>query len=389
MTDLFGDSAVSWPLVKLDDVCQIIMGQAPEGDSYNELGNGLQLIAGAGDFGEMTPLPKKFTTSPSKISDIGDLILCIRATIGDVNWSDKKYCLGRGVAGLRPKPTKLDKNYLWHFINTNKDSLASKGTGSTFKQVSSIHIKEWQIPLPPLAEQKRIAAILDKADAIRRKRQQAIKLADEFLRSVFLDMFGDPVSNPKGWPCLKLESLVSKPITYGILKPEEFVPNGIPMLRIQDLTQGIIDTASEFHLVSEKLSCQYKRTILEGGEIVISLVGSIGIVARVPYELHGANVHRNLGVIQLKDSSIAEYITSFMQLPQFMQILERVSKGGVHKLLNLADVKEIEIPMPTLDVIEKYTEIKLHLKGLVTKCESAKKELIFESLSQKAFSGQL
>ena len=72
-----------------------------------------------------------------------------------------------------------------------------------------------------------------------------------------------------------------------------------------------------------------------------------------------------------------------------MQILERVSKGGVHKLLNLADVKEIEIPMPTLDVIEKYTEIKLHLKGLVTKCESAKKELIFESLSQKAFSGQL
>lgn len=118
MSDLFGGSAVNWPLVKLDDVCQIIMGQAPEGDSYNELGNGLQLIAGAGDFGEMTPLPKKFTTSPSKISDIGDLILCIRATIGDVNWSDKKYCLGRGVAGLRPKPTKLDKNYLWHFINT-------------------------------------------------------------------------------------------------------------------------------------------------------------------------------------------------------------------------------------------------------------------------------
>ena len=96
MIDLFGGSVVSRPLVKLDDVCQIIMGQAPEGDSYNELGNGLQLIAGAGDFGEMTPLPKKFTTSPSKISDIGDLILCIRATIGDVNWSDKKYCLGRG-----------------------------------------------------------------------------------------------------------------------------------------------------------------------------------------------------------------------------------------------------------------------------------------------------
>ena len=68
-----------------------------------------------------------------------------------------------------------------------------------------------------------------------------------------------------------------------------------------------------------------------------------------------------------------------------MQILERVSKGGVHKLLNLADVKEIEIPMPTLDVIEKYTEIKLHLKGLVTKCESAKKNSYLNHSAKKPF----
>ncbi|HMV61248.1 MAG TPA: restriction endonuclease subunit S [Agitococcus sp.] len=328
--------------------------------------------------------------SATHLIPAGSIIVPTRMALGKVAVNTVDIAINQDLKALIVKDAnKLDQRYLLRFLESKSDFLESQGKGATVKGITLDVLRDLEIPLPPLAEQKRIAAILDKADAIRRKRQQAIKLADEFLRSVFLDMFGDPVSNPKGWPCLKLESLVSKPITYGILKPEEFVPNGIPMLRIQDLTQGIIDTASEFHLVSEKLSCQYKRTILEGGEIVISLVGSIGIVARVPYELHGANVHRNLGVIQLKDSSIAEYITSFMQLPQFMQILERVSKGGVHKLLNLADVKEIEIPMPTLDVIEKYTEIKLHLKGLVTKCESAKKELIFESLSQKAFSGQL
>lgn len=328
--------------------------------------------------------------SATHLIPAGSIIVPTRMALGKVAVNTVDIAINQDLKALIVKDAnKLDQRYLLRFLESKSDFLESQGKGATVKGITLDVLRDLEIPLPPLAEQKRIAAILDKADAIRRKRQQAIKLADEFLRSVFLDMFGDPVSNPKGWPCLKLENLVSKPITYGILKPEEFVPNGIPMLRIQDLTQGIIDTASEFHLVSEKLSCQYKRTILEGGEIVISLVGSIGIVARVPYELHGANVHRNLGVIQLKDSSIAEYITSFMQLPQFMQILERVSKGGVHKLLNLADVKEIEIPMPTLDVIEKYTEIKLHLKGLVTKCESAKKELIFESLSQKAFSGQL
>jgi len=161
------------------------------------------------------------------------------------------------------------------------------------------------------------------------------------------------------------------------------------MLRIQDLKQGAIDVKSEFHLVSEKLSGQYKRTVLEGGEIVISLVGSIGIVARVPLELKGSNVHRNLGVIKLKDSSVAEYVESFMQLPQFMTILDRVSKGGVHKLLNLADLKEVEIPIPAVGMIEKYTAIKEQGRGLIAKSKAAEKELIFEALSQKAFSGQL
>ncbi len=78
------------------------MGQAPKGTSYSQ-DEWVPLIAGAGDFGELSPEPTKLTTAPSKISQPGDVILCIRATIGDRNWSDKEYCLGRGVAELRPK----------------------------------------------------------------------------------------------------------------------------------------------------------------------------------------------------------------------------------------------------------------------------------------------
>ena len=91
---------MSFPKMRLDKVCRITMGQAPSGDSYNFDGHGLALIAGAGDFGKETPEPKKYTTAAGKRSEEGEIILCIRATIGDLNWSDKKYCLGRGVAGL-------------------------------------------------------------------------------------------------------------------------------------------------------------------------------------------------------------------------------------------------------------------------------------------------
>lgn len=109
------------------------MGQAPVGESYNVLNDGYALIAGAGDFGTDAPEPKKFTTSPTRLSKIADIILCIRATIGDLNWSDKVYCLGRGVASIRAKPEKAHPPYIWHILLSKKAELARRGTGSTFK----------------------------------------------------------------------------------------------------------------------------------------------------------------------------------------------------------------------------------------------------------------
>lgn len=178
--------------LRLADVCEITMGQAPDGASYNNNGDGLPLVAGAGDLGDLTPSPSKYTTAPSKISRPGDIILCIRATIGDTNWSDRPYCLGRGVAGLRADSDLLDQRFLWHFIRARRAELEACGTGSTFKQVSRSDIADWLIPTPKLADQKRIATILDKADDLRRKRQVGLRLADDVLRAVFIDMFGTP-----------------------------------------------------------------------------------------------------------------------------------------------------------------------------------------------------
>ena len=165
--------------LSLEEVCDIQMGQSPPGSSYNEEQIGLPLLGGASDFGNIYPEAKKFTNDPRKIANKGDLILCIRATIGDRNWADKKYCLGRGVAGLQPKTNLLDSHYLWHWLEVGKKQLLERANGSTFKQVTRDAIGSCQIPIPPLEEQKRIAAILDKADRIRRKRQEAIRLTED------------------------------------------------------------------------------------------------------------------------------------------------------------------------------------------------------------------
>ena len=182
-------------LAPLGEVAHIEMGQAPKGDSYNDEARGSLLIAGASDFGDLTPKPSRYTDAPTKISQVGDIILCIRATIGDLNLSDKEYCLGRGVAGLRPKNGKLDDRYLWRALEANASLLRSKGRGATFLQVSKADIAELQIPLPPLDEQRRIAGILDQADALRRLRTHALDKLNTLGQAIFHEMFGAALAN--------------------------------------------------------------------------------------------------------------------------------------------------------------------------------------------------
>ena len=195
---------MKWENIKLDELSDVIMGNSPPGSEYNQNQVGLPLITGAGQFGELTPKPTQYSKSGSRIVNKGDLIVCVRATIGDLNWADRDYYLGRGVAGIKPK-ADLESRYLWHYIHTQAPYFERNSTGSTFRQIKKDVLTETLIPLPfkngkpDLDEQKRIAAILDKADAIRRKRQKAIQLADEFLCAVFLDMFGDPEANLKEW----------------------------------------------------------------------------------------------------------------------------------------------------------------------------------------------
>jgi four helix bundle suffix protein len=146
---------------RLDTVCKLTMGQAPDGESYNGDGDGLPLIAGAGDFGEVHPAAKKFTTAPGKVCCPGDIILGIRATIGEKVIADRAYCLGRGVAGLRAR-AGLDSRYLWHWLTHVAPILAGKAKGATFKQVNREDIGELAISLPQLQEQRRIAEVLDR-----------------------------------------------------------------------------------------------------------------------------------------------------------------------------------------------------------------------------------
>ena len=373
--------------VPLADVCEITMGQAPVGSSYNVSGEGYPLLAGAGDFGDTTPEPKKYTVKPTRISKPNDLILCIRATIGDLNWSDAEYCLGRGVAGLRPKLNKLDKNYLWHFIHANKGQLQARGTGSTFKQVSRSHIEEWVIPLPPLKEQKRIAAILDKAGAIRRKRRQAIELTDQLLRSVFLDMFGDPVTNPNGWKLVSFGSVGQLDRGKSKHRPRNdpvLLGGSHPLIQTGDVANSggyITNYKSTYSDVGLKQSKKWSK-----GTLCITIAANIantGVLefdACFPDSVVGFTPNKLVTV---------EYVQVWLGFLQ--KIIEDAAPESAQKNINLAILRNLEIPLPNIEMQNKFSQIVHHVKktksNLVNSDEETK--VLFDSLSQQAFRGEL
>ena len=148
-----------WPMVKLGEYCDVIMGQAPKGIDVNEDLIGLPVIAGAGDFSSIGVEVSKWTEKPTKTCIINDIILSVRATVGTYRFADRDYCLGRGVAALRAKGN-LDQKYLSFVIDFYRAKLLSVARGATFLQISKADIETLMIPLPPLGEQKRIAEIL-------------------------------------------------------------------------------------------------------------------------------------------------------------------------------------------------------------------------------------
>ena len=259
----------------------------------------------------------------------------------------------------------------------------SKATGANYPAVSDKIVKESKIP-PPLPEQKRIAAILDKADAIRRKRQQAIQLADDFLRAVFLDMFGDPVTNPKGWETFALADVVRKDsiITYGIVQAGEHLDGGVPYIRTGDFKDGKL-VRSGYACTSADIASKFKRSEVAPGDIVYCIRASVGSADVVPAFLAGANLTQGTAKISPAHDMKAEFLVELLRSAGFRSWIDKNSKGATFKEITLARLRGSSFKPPMFEQ-EAFIRIK-NRNGTVGGEVSGGRCSAFESLSQKLF----
>ena len=186
-----------------------------------------------------------------------------------------------GFSVLRPKPDRLDGRYLFHWVRSPAfvDQMTRLATGASYPAVSDRIVLASEMPIFPLQEQARIAHVLDKADAIRRRRKETMELIEDLLRSAFLEMFGDPVTNPKGWPKKALGELVT--VTDGTHKTPTYVAEGVPFLSAKNIRANRIDWSNTKFITVKEHRDLVRRCQPKMGDVLLTKSGTIGEAACV------------------------------------------------------------------------------------------------------------
>lgn len=201
-----------WKKTTLGEISIIKMGQSPSGQSYNKQNNGYQLIGGASDLGEKFPQPQKFTSDAIKLSKINDIIICIRATIGRLNLSDKVYCLGRGVAGIEVNEN-IETKFIWYSLMNNEAYLLKNSTGTTFQQISSPTLKKLPIIYPTSKETQqaivnKIESLFDEIDEGIGRLKTAAQQIQQYRQSLLKNAFNGELT--KEWRSKHADTLPSE-----------------------------------------------------------------------------------------------------------------------------------------------------------------------------------
>ena len=384
--------------VPLQQLCEIQIGKTPSRSVPEYWGGELPWVT-ISDFaaGRTVETTKERITevgaekSGSKLIPHGTLLLSFKLSLGKRAYAGCDLFTNEAIAALQVLDQAVaDRDYLyWALGSINYDSLVDRAAKG--KTLNKAKLKILQVPLPPLAEQKRIAGILDAADALRAKRRESLAQLDTLLQSTFLEMFGDPVTNPMGWEVHALQELIQsdRPITYGILKPGPDIDDGVPYVRVVDIKNEQV-LIGQLRRTTPEIASQYKRSRLETGDLLMSIRGHVGRMAIVPAPGAGANITQDTARLALS-SADPSYVMQCLSTQGMQQYMARRTKGVAVKGINLGDVKRIPIPAPPLDLQHRFAAIVESVEQQKASQRAHLEELdtLFASLQSRAFQGEL
>ena len=394
--------------VKISEVCNISNGFAFKSEKYvNDNGGRVIRITNVQKGKIVDNDPKLYPFSELdkleayKIFE-GDILMSLTGNVGRVGRFPKELLpayINQRVCRVMPKNEKLDTNFLFHFLNSDvfENEAIKNSAGAAQLNLSTKWLGDFEIPLPPLATQQRIAAILDQADAIIQNNRAIVQKYDALTQSLFLDMFGDPVRNEKGWEKRKLNEFLEVLVDVGSNGGNDWVSANIKMkdeedyaimIRTTNLNKN--DFKNNLKYVSKETYDLFKKTKVFGGEIIMNKIGSAGDFWLMP----NLNKPVSLGLNQLMmtfNNLDKIFFFFFFSTDYGKKIINSKLNGAITKSITKTALRDLDILYPPITLQNQFAErvAVIEAQKQEAQLELAKSEELFQSLLQRAFNGEL
>ena len=330
----------------------------------------------------------------------GDILMSLTGNVGRVGRFPKELLpayINQRVCRVMPKNEKLDVNFLFHFLNSDmfENDAVRNSAGAAQLNLSTNWLAEYEIPLPNLAIQQRIAAILDQADAIIQNNRAIVQKYDALTQSLFLDMFGDPVKNEKGWEKNNCRNIL-KVIGGGVFKSSDYVKNGIPLIRIGSVNKGYFDDR-ETVFIPETYIKTHKKYLVYPNDLLITLTGTVGKndygnVFKLGNDYEKYYLNQRVAKFEINETKIdSVFFEFYLKQNEIKKLLTSVSRGVRQANISNEDIYNLEIILPSINLQNQFAErvAMIEAQKQQAQLELAKSEELFQSLLQRAFKGEL
>ena len=336
----------------------------------------------------------------SRMVQSGDFLLTNSMSFGKPYIMNTSGCIHDGWLVLSPSGYDVDPDFFYYLLGSDfmYTEFTRRAAGATVKNLNINLVKGVNVTLPPLEEQKRIAGILDAADILRAKRREALAKLDDLLQSTFLDLFGDPVTNPKGFPANHLSEFYinkregTKCGPFGsLLKKNEFVESGIPVWNMDNIDPSG-GSALPFRMwITENKYQQLKSYSVFDGDVIISRAGTVGKMCVANSGCSKSIISSNLIRVRFGQNLLPIFFVALMTYCKGR--VGRLKKGpdGAFTHMSTKILDKLNFPIPPLDLQQRFAEIVSSVEEQKAKMRKHLEQLddLFASLQQRAFRGDL
>lgn len=385
-------------VVRLGDVCKIISGSTPKREIAEYWGGDIQWVTPK----EINRLDSPFLWgSAEKITEagfkscsttmlpVGSLLLSSRAPIGLLAINKVPVCTNQGFKSLIPSK-EVNVEYLYYVLKANVSSLQARGNGATFKELAKPAVENFEIPLPPLNDQIRIAIVLSKVEGLIALRKKHLQQLDDLLKSLFLKIFGDPVRNEKGWDKPELKAFGK--ISTGNTPPRNDLTNYdddfIEWIKTDNIPGSSVYVTSSTEYLSE-IGAKKSRTVTNGALLVACIAGSLESIGRSALTNRKVSFNQQINAIQPGEDINPLYLYGLFKISK--AYIQSHATKGMKKILTKGDFEQIKMIKPPLDIQNQFAALVEKIESIKSFYQQSHIDLtaLYGALSQKAMKGDL